>query len=40
MEVLLLPDLELSDYSLFRSMTHFLHGKKIQSVADVEVAVE
>jgi histone-lysine N-methyltransferase SETMAR len=44
MEVLLhpafSPDLELSDYYLFRSMAHFLRGKKFQSVADVEVAVE
>jgi hypothetical protein len=34
------PDLEPSDYYLFRSMTQFLHGKKFQSVVDVEFAVE
>jgi histone-lysine N-methyltransferase SETMAR len=34
------PDLEPSDYYLLRSMAQFLHGKKFQSVADVEVAVE
>jgi histone-lysine N-methyltransferase SETMAR len=34
------PDLEPSDYCLFRSITQFLRGKKFQSVADVEVAVE
>jgi histone-lysine N-methyltransferase SETMAR len=34
------PDLEPSDYYPFRSMTQFLCGKKFQSVADVEVAVE
>jgi histone-lysine N-methyltransferase SETMAR len=34
------PDLEPSDYYLFRSMAQFLRGKKFQSVADVEVAVE
>jgi hypothetical protein len=34
------PDLEPSDYYLFRSMAQFLHGKKFQSVVDVEVAVE
>jgi histone-lysine N-methyltransferase SETMAR len=34
------PDLEPSDYYLFCSMAHFLHGIKIQSVADVEVAEE
>jgi histone-lysine N-methyltransferase SETMAR len=34
------PDLEPSDYYLFRSMAQFLHGKKFQSVEDVEVAVE
>jgi histone-lysine N-methyltransferase SETMAR len=34
------PDLEPSDYYLFRSMAQFLLGKKFQSVADVEVAVE
>jgi hypothetical protein len=34
------PDIEPSDYSLFHSMAQFLHGKKVESVADVEVAVE
>jgi hypothetical protein len=34
------PDLESSDYYLFHSMAQFLHGKKFQSLADVEVAVE
>jgi histone-lysine N-methyltransferase SETMAR len=34
------PDLEPSDYHLFRSIAQFLRGKKLQSVADVEVAVE
>jgi hypothetical protein len=34
------PDLEPSGYYLFRSMAQFLRGKKFQSVADVEVAVE
>jgi histone-lysine N-methyltransferase SETMAR len=34
------PDLEPPDYYLFRSMAQFLCGKKFQSVADVEVAVE
>jgi histone-lysine N-methyltransferase SETMAR len=34
------PDLEPSDYYLFHSMAQFLCGKKVQSVADVEVAVE
>jgi hypothetical protein len=34
------PDLDPSDYYLFRSMAQFLRGKKFQSVADVEVAVE
>jgi histone-lysine N-methyltransferase SETMAR len=34
------PDLEPSDYCLFRSMAQFLHGKKFQSVADMEVAVK
>jgi hypothetical protein len=34
------PDLEPSDYYLFRSMAQFHLGKKFQSVADVEVAVE
>jgi histone-lysine N-methyltransferase SETMAR len=34
------PDLEPSDYYLFRSMAQFLRGKTFQSVADVEVAVE
>jgi hypothetical protein len=33
-------DLEPSDYYLFRSMAWFLCGKKFQTVADVEVAVE
>jgi histone-lysine N-methyltransferase SETMAR len=33
-------DLAPSDYYLFRSMAQFLRGKKFQSVADVEVAVE
>jgi histone-lysine N-methyltransferase SETMAR len=31
------PDLEPSDCYLFRSMAQFLHGKKFQSVAGVEV---
>jgi hypothetical protein len=31
------PDLEPSDYYLFCSMGQFLHGKKFQSVVDVEV---
>jgi histone-lysine N-methyltransferase SETMAR len=34
------PDLEPLDYCLFRSMAQFLRGKKFQSVADVEIAVE
>jgi histone-lysine N-methyltransferase SETMAR len=34
------PDLEPSDYYLFRSMAQFLRGKKFLSVADVEAAVE
>jgi histone-lysine N-methyltransferase SETMAR len=34
------PDLAPSDYYLFHSMTQFFHGKKFQSAADVEVAVE
>jgi histone-lysine N-methyltransferase SETMAR len=34
------PDLAPPDYYLFRSMAQFLRGKKFQSVADVEVAVE
>jgi hypothetical protein len=34
------PDLEPSDYYLFRSIAQFLRGKNFQSVADVEVAVE
>jgi histone-lysine N-methyltransferase SETMAR len=34
------PDLEPSDYCLFRSMDQFLCGKKFQSLVDVEVAVE
>jgi hypothetical protein len=34
------PNLEPSDCYRFRSMVRFLHGKKFQSVADVEVAVE
>jgi histone-lysine N-methyltransferase SETMAR len=34
------PDLEPSDYSLFRSMAQFLRGKKFQSVASVEVVAE
>jgi histone-lysine N-methyltransferase SETMAR len=34
------PDLEPSDDYLFCSMAQFLRGKKFQSVADVEVAVE
>jgi hypothetical protein len=34
------PDLEPSDYYLFRSMAQLLHGKKFQSVADVEIAAE
>jgi histone-lysine N-methyltransferase SETMAR len=35
-----IPDLEPSDYYLFRSMAQFLRGKKFQSVEDAEVAVE
>jgi histone-lysine N-methyltransferase SETMAR len=34
------PDLEPSDYHLFRSMAQFLCGQKIQSLADVEVEAE
>jgi histone-lysine N-methyltransferase SETMAR len=34
------PDLEPSDYYPFHSMAQFLRGKKFQSVADVEAAVE
>jgi hypothetical protein len=34
------PDLEPSDYYLFRSLAQFLRGKKFQTVADVEVVVE
>jgi histone-lysine N-methyltransferase SETMAR len=34
------PDLEPSDYHLFRSMAQLLRCIKFQSVADVEVAVE
>jgi histone-lysine N-methyltransferase SETMAR len=34
------PNLEPSNYYLFRSMDQFLCGKKFQSVVDVEVAVE
>jgi histone-lysine N-methyltransferase SETMAR len=34
------PDLAPSDYYLFHSMAQFHRGKKFQSVADVEVAVE
>jgi hypothetical protein len=34
------PDLEPSEDYTFRSMAQFLRGKKFQSVADVEVAVE
>jgi hypothetical protein len=34
------PDLEPSDYCLFCSMAQFLCGKKFQSVADMEIAVE
>jgi histone-lysine N-methyltransferase SETMAR len=34
------PDIEPSDYYLFRSMAQFLHGKKFQSVKDMEVADE
>jgi histone-lysine N-methyltransferase SETMAR len=34
------PDLEPSDYYVFRSMAQFLRGKKFQIVANVEVAVE
>jgi transposase len=30
------PDLAPSDYHLFRSMEHFLRGKKFQSVAEIE----
>jgi histone-lysine N-methyltransferase SETMAR len=35
-----IPDLEPSDYYLFRSMAQFLRGKMFQSVADTEDAVE
>jgi hypothetical protein len=35
-----IPDLEPSDYHLFRFMAQFLRGKMFQSVADVEVEVE
>jgi histone-lysine N-methyltransferase SETMAR len=34
------PDLEPSNYYLFLSMAQFLHGKKFQSVVDMEFAVE
>jgi histone-lysine N-methyltransferase SETMAR len=34
------PDLAPSGHNLFRSTVEFLRGKKFQSVADVEVAVE
>jgi histone-lysine N-methyltransferase SETMAR len=34
------PDLEPSDYYLFRSMAQFLRGKTFQSLANVEVAVQ
>jgi histone-lysine N-methyltransferase SETMAR len=34
------PDLEPSDYSVFRSMAQFLHGKKFQSVADVKLRLK
>jgi hypothetical protein len=34
------PDFAPSGYYLFRSTAQFLRGKKFQSVADVEVAVE
>jgi histone-lysine N-methyltransferase SETMAR len=34
------PDFEPSDYYLFRSMAQLLRGKKFQSVADMQVAVE
>jgi hypothetical protein len=34
------PNLEPSDYYLFHSMAQYLFGKKFQSVADMEVAVE
>jgi hypothetical protein len=34
------PDLEPSDYYLFRPMAQYLRGKKFQSVADMEAAVE
>jgi histone-lysine N-methyltransferase SETMAR len=34
------PDLEPSDYYLFCSMAQLLRGKKFQSVADMEVALE
>jgi histone-lysine N-methyltransferase SETMAR len=34
------PDLEPSDYYLFRFMAQFLRGKKFKFVADVKVAVE
>jgi histone-lysine N-methyltransferase SETMAR len=34
------PDLEPTDYCLFCSVAQFLRGKKFQSVAEVEVAVE
>jgi hypothetical protein len=35
-----IPNLEPSDYSLFRCMALFLRGKKFQCVTDVEVEVE
>jgi histone-lysine N-methyltransferase SETMAR len=34
------PDLEPSDYYLFRSMDQFLRGKKFEILADVKFAVE
>jgi hypothetical protein len=34
------PDLEPSDYYMFRSMAQLLLCKNFQSVADMEVAVE
>jgi histone-lysine N-methyltransferase SETMAR len=34
------PDLEPSSYYRFRYMAQFLRGKKFQTVADVEVAVD
>jgi histone-lysine N-methyltransferase SETMAR len=35
-----IPDLEPSDYYLFRCMARFLHGKMFQSVAEMEIVVK